>query len=670
MATTSETQPKREVWSSRTAFLFASLGCAVGFGNVWRFPTLAYEYGGGAFLIPYFLALVLIGLPLLMMEISLGQHYLAGDVGVFGKINPRFRGIGISSSLNSFIVVCYYAMLIGWTVRCFVSAFTNPGSWSLYDGDEAFSHFVNVIVGMESLENGNDSRPTRIVIYNVCCLAVVWLAIFFGTAYGLEWTGKITYISMGVPLVLMVVLLIRAVTLEGSGIGIHAYIGAWELQVLIDHPDVWSTAVSQIFFSLGVTFGMFTAFGSHCPRSAPAFENSVVIAICNSAFSIISGFTIFGALGYLAHEQNMDIQDVVVGGPALIFGAYPDVLETLPGGIFWVRLFFFDMFLLGIDSSFAIIEAIITVLKDTPWLRSRSTYDVSAGVCTMGFLCGVMYSTDAGLYFLDVVDFYVNFIMILVGMLECVAVGWFFGLERQYELLGERTVNIYMTTSCASILVASFFWFGIANGAATFWSGFVLFVAIYAAGLVVAIRTFRQTKGLVIDDTDPTVPSYNVNLQWSDLDIAKTIMLRNVYDLKAELEPTVGVFPLWVAVLIKHFIPHVLWILFVNLAVAKDQGQYLFGQYGGYPTWPFQVLGICVVLLSLSIVIVGLIIPEVFDSFSGGTNEDNAASDKSIELTGHATTNSNSEQDEYKLMKPDQHNDNALGNVQTQKVVS
>ena len=569
-----------------------------------------YDYGGGAFLVPYFLALIFIGVPILAMEISLGQHCKAGDLGVFGDIHPRFRGIGIVSSLNSFIVVCYYSMLIGWTTRCFISAFTNPDLWSEFEGEEAFQNFLNLIVGMDTLEKG-DMRPTRLVFYNVCCLALVWIAIFFGTAYGLEWTGRISYVSMGVPFILMVLLLIRSVTLEGAGQGMEAYIGSWEFKVLVHHPDVWSTAVSQVFFSLGVTFGMFTAFGSHCPDSYPAYENSLLIATCNSAFSIISGLSIFAALGYLAHQHGVTVAEIAAGGPALVFGAYPDVLETIPGGIFWIRLFFFDMFLLGIDSAFAIVEAIVTVLKDTSWLKSRSTFEVSLGVCVGGFLSGLVYATDSGIYFLDSIDFYVNFCMLFVGCMECTAVGWFFGREEQYQAFGKKAVYIYMASTLMSVVVAIVFLFGIQHRIVALFVGLGVFISVYAAGLVLAVRAFREHERVILVYKQQL---FNPQTDWQ---VAKDLMMHNMYELRTELQETVVKFPLWVCCMIKHFIPQILLVLLVNLAVAKKKnGLSLFGHYGGYPFWPFQVLGIGVVLLSVSIVAFGLLRPDILDYFA------------------------------------------------------
>ena len=155
---------------------------------------------------------------------------------------------------------------------------------------------------------------------------------------------------------LLFLFLAKACTLTGSSDGIKAYIGEWDMAVLKEKPDVWSTAVSQIFFSLSVTFGTMTAYGSHCPRGEPALLNSAVIGFSNSMFSFISGFAVFAAMGHLAYLQGVSVDDVPYAGFSLVFGTWPVVFGSLPGGEHWVRLLFFDLFLLGIDSAFSILE--------------------------------------------------------------------------------------------------------------------------------------------------------------------------------------------------------------------------------------------------------------------------------------------------------------------------
>jgi SNF family Na+-dependent transporter len=353
----------RERWSSRAAFILASMGAAIGFGNVWRFPALAYEYGGGAFFIPYLMALFLIGIPLLVLEFAMGQYYQTGHVGSFGRIHRSLRGIGIAAVMNGFFIVVYYTMLIGWVVNGFFQSAKESVNWETMNGEEAIGYFLTDVMCMPSPDYAG--RPTRLCWANFGYLALCWVFILLSLVFGLKWTGRIAYFTMGLPIVLLFVFLGRAVSLPGSSDGIQAYMGVWDMSVLTTSPDVWSKAVSQIFFSIGVTFGIMTAFGSHLERNAPAFANGCIVACCNSIFSILAGLAVFGSAGYLANQQGIPLEELSVGGLGLVFGTWPVVLATLPGGEHWVRLLFFNLFLLGIDSAFALVEAALSICRDS-----------------------------------------------------------------------------------------------------------------------------------------------------------------------------------------------------------------------------------------------------------------------------------------------------------------
>ncbi len=585
---------ERESWSSRPAFLLAAIGAAVGFGNIWRFPALAYKYGGGAFFIPYILALMLIGFPLLLLEIALGQHLQTGDVGCFGSIDKRLRGVGLSAVLCGFIVTGYYVPLLSWVFRAFCESFGKMrNNWEDVSGADASDYFFNDIIGMNTL--GDDNRPTRIVFTNILYLIISWVCIGACVAFGIKWTGRIAYFTMGLPIVLILVFAVRAVTLPGSGEGIHAYIGEWDVSILASEPDVWSTAVSQIFFSLGTTFGVMTAFGSHCPERSPAAENAAVIAASNSFFSFVAGFAVFGSLGYLKNYEGADdISDVVTAGPSLMFGAYPAVLSTLPGGVHWVRLLFFNLFLLGIDSAFALTEAVLTVIKDSVIGSTVSEKLVVGGTVCVGCLMGIMYATDAGLIFLDVVDFYVNFIMILIGFCKSFSAGWMYELQEQKEKYGDIAIT-FMQTTFFSITAASFLWFGFNGG--TILSAFGALVIVYGLGMRSIVMQIRENG-------------------WDVKSTLFDLYFGNVLRLTKELETSVGPIPKAWPFLLKHFIPQVLLVLFINLAFATNENGTEFAHYGGYTMWPFQDVGMCVVLIVIIVFVIGILMPETYQSLA------------------------------------------------------
>lgn len=594
----------REKWGSRAAFIIASIGSAIGFGNVWRFPALAYDFGGGAFFIPYLLALFLIGIPILMLEVSVGQFYQTGDAGAFGRIHKRFRGIGLSSVFCAFVVTLYYCQLLVWTVRLFIVSF--QGSDALYrtaNAEEALDWFINDITGAGI---AGDDGNIRIVPINAGILAAIWAVIFLCLAFGIKWTGRIAFFTVGLPIVFLFILLGRAVSLDGARDGVREYIGQWDVSVLRNRPAVWSEAVTQIFFSLSVTFGVMTAFASYNPRDAPVFSNSIIIAISNSMYSIIAGFAVFGSAGHLAKIGPLPIDGLELGGPPLIFVTYPQVLSKLPGSEHWERLLFVVLFLLGIDSAFALTEAVITVLGDSALFQNVHKSITVFVVCIVSFLLGLLYSTNEGLNFLDVTDFYVNYMMLLVGFFETFSVGWIYGIEQQVARLGMLPVAGYIFAVYVPVILASGLWFGLETESIppVAWGFIALVVSHFILMLLVIVFVWKAVRS-------------RAELTWG---IAiKELFMGNMLKLRADLTGIVRYIPLVWFFLIRHIIPPILLILFANLSAAEqgDTGRAKFGFYGEFSTG-FQALGITVFSISLGLLLVGLVAPDLYACFDLG----------------------------------------------------
>jgi len=302
----SQKSEERERWSSDWAFLVAAIGAAVGIGNVWRFPAKNYEYGGGAFFIPYFISFMTYGIPLLILEIALGQHFQGGSVKVFGRMNPRHRMIGFSSVYMGFLLVSYYSPLVCWFVRMFFESFkgeevqwtTNDYKWKDAGGFEWVSQ--NVV-------NGDQYIPDDMNWKNFGCLCFVYACVFGCLAFGVKVTGILSYITVIFPAIMICVLLVTSCTMNGAGFGVKNYIGKWDLSILADTPTCWSDAAAQIFFSTGVVISVMSAFGSYNDQGNNPAKHSVIIATANSFYSIVAGFAVFGALGFLSHERSVEI---------------------------------------------------------------------------------------------------------------------------------------------------------------------------------------------------------------------------------------------------------------------------------------------------------------------------------------------------------------------------
>lgn len=583
-------EEERQLWSSRFSFIMASVGAAVGFGNIWRFPALAYGYGGGAFFIPYLIALFFIGIPILILEIGLGQYYRTGDIGVFGGIHKRLYGVGFSSVICTSCIVCYYIPLIAWTVNMFFSSFTNFDE--KYAEGNAYAHFLYDIIGMPK----EGLMPNKVMWVNFGYLVLVYAMIFLIVGFGVKVTGRVAHFTMGFPILLLFIFLIRAATLPGASSGVKVYIGQWDMAVLSERPDVWSTAVGQIFFSIGVTFGIFTAYGSVCPKDAPVVANSFIIALSNSFFSFIAGFAVFATIGSIAEAKGIPVEDAVTAGPGLVFGAYPEALTTLPNGEHWVRIFLVFLFLLGIDSGFGLLEAVLIVIHDSKLGENYSKMTLTFGFSTICLLVGLLFVTDAGFFFLDVVDYYVNFIMLLVGFMETFGAGWVFGIEDQIAKVGSGPVFSFMAAVFVPVFLGSGLWFGLPNNA--LWGGFVGFFLTFFVGMAI---TYSQAKSAAAEK-GMTVG-----------EVFTTLTTENVLSLRDRISTSLATpLPTIWALGIKFFVAPILLICFFNLCNAKmDDGTPVFGGYEGYPTYPFQFIGILIVCLALGFLSLGALAPQV-----------------------------------------------------------
>ena len=400
-------------------FLFAAIGSAVGLGNLWRFPYLTYKFGGGAFLIPYLIILLAIGIPLLILEFAVGQKMQKGPIGAFKSIDRRFIGIGFLTALICFVVVAYYAVVMGWSLVYMMGSFLSPLPWAA-DSEKFF--FNNVL----QLTEG-PSELGSLGIALLIALAAVWIAIFFCVFKGVKSVGKVVLITMPLPFILLLILFLRAITLDGALTGISYYIRP-DFSLLFS-ADLWLAAITQVFFSLSIGMGVMVAYASFNSPKQGIARNAVAVALADTGLSLIAGFVVFGVLGHMALVGNIPIEEVATSGPSLAFVVFPEALSLLPLAGMFSFIFFLTLFVLGLDSAFSLVEGVTTVVKDA-W-RKSSVAIVAFVVCALGFLSGFLFITGAGLYFLDIIDHYVNsYILISVGILQCIVIGWIYGAEK------------------------------------------------------------------------------------------------------------------------------------------------------------------------------------------------------------------------------------------------
>jgi len=359
-----------------------------------------------------------------------------------------------------------------------------------------------------------------------------------------------------------------------------------------------------------------TAFGSHCEMNAPVVENSFFIALANSTFTIVNCVCTVAIVGYVSSIEG-DYR--VYAGPSLLFGVFPAALSTVPGGIHWVRFFFLNLILLGLCSSFVLIEGMTTMILDSPSFNSNNTSDrrnigyskakqrvAVLVVCLVGFAGGLVYTAvDTGLIFMDTVDFYMNYVVLFLGFCKALSVGWIVGMKKQVEALGNRwnIVYMYFGTTFGSFLFASLVWFGVKGD--TFWLGFISLIVIYGSGMGYCLSNL---KTLVDDDTSVSMTSLRTELLMGNV-----LELRSQLEASSTLEGYMYIPWIW-AFLMKHVIPQVLLLLFFNLFFAQtDYGTISFGNYNGYTTWPYQFVGVSAALLVFGMVFVGVLTSKIYD---------------------------------------------------------
>jgi NSS family neurotransmitter:Na+ symporter len=423
---------EREYWPSRISFIFAAIGSAIGLGNVWRFPYICFKYGGGAFLIPYLVALFTAGIPLMVLEMGLG-HKMAGSAPTaFAGTGKKKEWIGWLAVGVGFMVICYYAVIMGWCVNYFKYAFTL--AWGQGQATQDFFHntFLNRNADLTDIFSMNGKIVAGLVISWALVLLCIWK--------GAKSVGKVVYLTVPLPWICLVIFVIKGLSLPGAEAGIAYYLTP-NFAALGD-SEVWLAAYGQVFFSLSVGFGVMIAYASFLPRRSDIVNNAFIVSLANCATSFLGGFAVFGTLGHYASQAGLDVQDVLGSAQAKGFGlafiAYPSIISTLgKAAVFFGAIFFIMLITLAIDSAFSLVEAVAAGFIEKYNARRLR---VNFGVAIVGILIGLFFTTRSGYYWLDIVDhFMLSFGLVIVGLLECLAIGYFYGTRNLREYVNSKS---------------------------------------------------------------------------------------------------------------------------------------------------------------------------------------------------------------------------------------
>ncbi|MBN2454926.1 MAG: sodium-dependent transporter [Sedimentisphaerales bacterium] len=410
---------KRSKWGTNLGFLLAAIGSAVGLGNIWRFPYVAYENGGGAFLIPYFVALFTAGIPILMLEFALGHHKEASAPKAFRHIDRKWEWLGWwAVTFVLFGISLYYIVIIGWCANYMFFSLAN--SWG---SDPNTFFFEKFLASSNSGVWDINGFRWPIVIAVAVIWFINWLITYGGVEKGIERAVKV---MMPLLFVLTALIIIWALFLPGATKGIKHYVTP-DFNKITD-LKVWIAAYGQIFFSLSLGFGIMIAYSSYLSRDANIFKNSLIVGFTNSFYEVCAGFGVFSILGYMATRQGREIGEVVDSGIGLAFVAYPTAISLLPHGNLFGFLFFLLLIIAGISSTISIIEAFTSAVMDKFELSRRK---VITTICIIGFFGSLAFTTNAGLSWLDIVDHFLNqYGLITVGIVEALIVGWLYRTDK------------------------------------------------------------------------------------------------------------------------------------------------------------------------------------------------------------------------------------------------
>lgn len=412
-------------WHSNLGFLLAAIGSAIGLGNVWRFSYMAHQYGGGAFLVPYLVALLIAGLPIMLLEYGIGHLEKASSPLSFRRIGNRYEWLGWwMPTVAMFGIMLYYAVIIGWCVNyLFLSA-------SLGWGPDPQSYFFNDFLKISDSADNLGSFRMPILLATGFVWFLCWLICFRDVSHGIERASKV---FMPALFVLTLIMVGWTLTLEGARDAIlNNYLSAdWSrINIFANDPSIrslaiktWVAAFGQIFFTLSLGFGIMITYASYLPEKTNIGQNALITSAVNCVYSLIAGLAVFGVVGFMAQSQGVSFDDAIKGGPQLAFVVYPKAISLLPSfNALFGMMFFLILVIAGLTSGVSLIEAFTCSFTDKfNWPRKK----VVTVICVLGFVGSLIFTTQGGLYVLDIADHFItNYGLVIGGLLECLLVGW------------------------------------------------------------------------------------------------------------------------------------------------------------------------------------------------------------------------------------------------------
>ena len=395
----------REKLGSRLGFIMLSAGCAIGCGNVWKFPWMTGQFGGGGFVLVYILCLLFLGLPCMVMEFALGRASQASPVGMYQKLQKpgqKWHLHGYFALLGNIALMAFYTVVTGWMMYYFVQFLT---------GKTADLGFVAMI-----------TNPGVNVVYLLIAVVLGFGILSFNLQGGLE---RVTKYLMAALFVLMLILAVRSATLPGAKEGLSFYLVPDFSKI---NGQVVVGAMNQAFFSLSIGIGSMAIFGSYIGKDRSLLGESANVILLDTFVAIMAGFIIFPACFTYGIEVN--------AGPSLLFDTMATVFNNMVGGRFWGSLFFLFMVFAAFSTELAVFENILACVRElTGWSRPKGCVVCGVGIFLLALTTALGYSVfhfqpfADGTAWLDVWDFIVSTNLLPIGafifaVFCCFKFGW------------------------------------------------------------------------------------------------------------------------------------------------------------------------------------------------------------------------------------------------------
>lgn len=508
-----------EGFSSRTAFLFAAVGCAVGFGNVWRFPYLVYDHGGLAFIVVYCICLMLVAAPTTILEMGLGQICRGGQIQAWSRLGRFGRASGMVGWV-AFNICTYYPVLLTWSLLYFAYSLKPDMPWTVTDAHKDFCEALKTqaecggtdycrwnadggICNLQPLKfaadffrdscyahsdftgRDRDIKLTGISGKYVLCLGISWVCNVLALIAGAKVLGYIMYVTMTLPTVFLVILIIVGALLPGSREGVRWYIGKFEVDKLT--LPTWVNAVGQGVFSTSVAQGTMAAFTAHNKKGQNFVVDGLIIIAADTIYALLAGFSVFSVIGYLAHAAGVPVDHLELQGISLAFMTYPVGLSRISNYFANIlsALFFATLWLIGMDTLVALVEALVLMLCNS---RTGVRWGVKRWHATIGlsiffFLVpGLLTATNLGYALLDCLDDYNALVQSFGAGIECFVAGWIYFGHKSVERVGKLAYYVHAVT-----LVLGSILFAVLARVVNTWVGLLVGLGVPILGFLISV---------------------------------------------------------------------------------------------------------------------------------------------------------------------------------------